>query len=135
MPRIRGDRLSSPEEHRDRRAIWPPSTRPTWDEIALANAHGQRGAARVCFLVLLKTFQRLGYPVPLAEVPAVIVEHIARTVGLPTPPSSRAAYDASGRAGGTCARSAPTWACAPSTRAARHSCSAPWTRRPGPRTT
>ena len=54
----------------------------TWEEVALANGATKGASARVCFLVYLKTYQRLGYSVPVADVPASIVEHIARSVGV-----------------------------------------------------
>ncbi len=68
---------------------------PTWEEVALANATAKGTAARVCFLIVLKTYQRLGYPVFVADVPEPIVEHIARSVGATLPVSS-AGYDGSG---------------------------------------
>ena len=53
---------------------------PTTDEIALAHRTARGATAKRCFLVLLKTFQRLGYFTQLREVPAVIREHIFRSV-------------------------------------------------------
>jgi hypothetical protein len=53
---------------------------PTPEEIALAKNSAKGDEAFVGFLVLLKTFQRLGYFVPLTEVPPAIVEHIAQGV-------------------------------------------------------
>jgi len=41
---------------------------PTAEEIAFAEAHTRSETARVSLLVLLKTFQRLGYFVTLAAV-------------------------------------------------------------------
>src|SRR5205823_4231583 len=40
-------------------------------------------AAQLGFLILLKLFQRLGRPVPLADAPRSVVEHVARGVGTP----------------------------------------------------
>ena len=54
---------------------------PTSDELALARRTTRGTVARSCFLVLLKTFQRLGSFIPLTDVPSAIVEHIADTVG------------------------------------------------------
>ncbi len=68
---------------------------PTWEEVALANGATKGSAARVCFLILLKTYQRLGYPIRLDAVPTPIVEHIAHSVGVATP-LSIAGYDTSG---------------------------------------
>jgi TnpA family transposase len=69
---------------------------PTWDEVMLANTTTTGLRTRVCFLILLKTYQRLGYPVLLADVPAPIVSHIAQSVGVPSVPLSIAGYDTSG---------------------------------------
>ncbi len=68
---------------------------PTWDEVIPANTTARGTAARVCILILLKTYQRLGYPVLLADVPTAVVAHIARSAGV-TNPVSMAGYDASG---------------------------------------
>jgi len=62
----------------------------------LANTTTTGLRTRVCFLILLKTYQRLGYPVLLADVPAPIVNHIAQSVGVPSVPLSIAGYDTSG---------------------------------------
>jgi hypothetical protein len=59
---------------------------PTWDEVMLANTTATGVRTRVCFLILLKTYQRLGYPALLAEVPAPIVQHIAQSVGVSVQP-------------------------------------------------
>jgi Domain of unknown function (DUF4158) len=69
---------------------------PSWDEANLASRTAKGAAARLGFLVLFKTYQRLGYAVPLADVPAVIVEHIARSVHLPPDALDPTAYDAAG---------------------------------------
>ena len=56
---------------------------PTLREIELANRVA-RGEERIlAFLLMLKSFQRLGYfPAP-EEVPAVIVSHLRSRLGLP----------------------------------------------------
>ena len=46
-------------------------------------------------LLLLKTFQRLGYFLPIVEMPQRIVRHLTRSVGLVTVPEGLATYDAS----------------------------------------
>jgi hypothetical protein len=69
---------------------------PTWDEAQLASVAAKGAHARLGFLVLLKTFQRLDYPVPLADVPTTIVEHIARSVRLSPEALDPATYDLSG---------------------------------------
>jgi hypothetical protein len=48
----------------------------------------------VGLLVLLKTFQRLGYFLLIAQVPHQILRHIATAGGLPTLPAGLDAYDA-----------------------------------------
>jgi hypothetical protein len=55
----------------------------------------------VYFLILLKTYQRLGYPILLADVPAAIVEHIARSVGAPSPVRTGPATTRRGHASAT----------------------------------
>jgi TnpA family transposase len=69
---------------------------PTAEEVALAHrvAHGNH--AKLSFLVLLKTFQRLGYFVQLREVPTPIIEHIARSLADPSDNATIGAYDESG---------------------------------------
>jgi TnpA family transposase len=48
---------------------------------------------RVGLLVLLKTFQRLGYFVKLADVPNSIIRHVSATAGYPDVPEDLAHYD------------------------------------------
>ncbi len=55
---------------------------PTPEEIAFADLHTQSETAKVGVLLLLKTFQRLGYFLPIAAIPQRIVHHITRRVGL-----------------------------------------------------
>ncbi len=50
---------------------------PSPEEMALAGQATRGDVAYLGFLSLLKTFQRLGYFVPLNQVPKAIVEHIA----------------------------------------------------------
>jgi hypothetical protein len=50
---------------------------------------------RIGLLVLLKTFQRLGYFVKLSEVPKSIVRRICTTAGYTEMPARLAAYDSS----------------------------------------
>ncbi len=86
-------RLKETVSPRDLAAVYTP----TWDETALASRAVKGPSARLGFLVLLKTYQRLGYPVRFADVPAVIVEHIARSVNLPAAAVvDPLAYDAAG---------------------------------------
>ena len=70
---------------------------PTADELALARKVARGETARLCFLLLLKTFQRLGYFMQLRDVPPPIVNHLISCLCaaelLPVVPS---AYDESG---------------------------------------
>ena len=69
---------------------------PTQEERDLAQQHTTGRVAEVALLVLLKVFQRLGYPVPLTSVPAVIVHYIATDLGQPVSTADLVGYDASG---------------------------------------
>ncbi len=69
---------------------------PPKDEVALAEGVTRSAIARLAFLILLKPVQRLGYFVPLRDVPRTIVEHIAHTQGCLVTPAGLADYDASG---------------------------------------
>jgi uncharacterized protein DUF4158 len=69
---------------------------PTKDEMALAESVARSSTARLGFLILLKTFQRLGYFVLLRDVPASIVEHIAHDQGFLYVPAGLDDYDDSG---------------------------------------
>ena len=68
---------------------------PSHDEIALALRFVKGQTARLGFLVLLKTFQRLGYFVQIDEVPERMVAHIAQYLGFQTTPDLTD-YDDSG---------------------------------------
>jgi TnpA family transposase len=85
-------RLKSSVSARDLATLYTP----TAEELALAQQATRGAAALLGFLVLLKTFQRLGYFVLISQVPGAIVEHVARITqtegALPDLPG----YDASG---------------------------------------
>src|SRR5215468_387806 len=68
---------------------------PTAEELAFATDQTKSAPARVGLLVLLKTFQRLGYFVTLSEVPRRIVAHITTCAGLPAIPEGLDTYDTS----------------------------------------
>jgi Domain of unknown function (DUF4158) len=85
-------RLNSHSSPHDLATVYTPSK----DEVALAEGVTRRETARLAFLLLLKTFQRLGYFVQLRDVPRTIVEHIAHTQGFLVTPEGLADYDASG---------------------------------------
>ena len=69
---------------------------PTPEEFSLARRVSKGRVARLGFLILLKIFQRLGYAVPNASIPAGIVQHIASVAQLSASPTELAKYDASG---------------------------------------
>src|SRR5947199_1093129 len=69
---------------------------PTPDECDLARQHTTGSVAQVAFLILLKTFQRLGYAVSLTAVPVRVVDHIANQGGLTVTTADLIGYDASG---------------------------------------
>jgi hypothetical protein len=69
---------------------------PTAEEFALAISTSSRRGARLGFLVLLKTFQRLGYFVLASEVPEPIIHHIAWCLGVAPRTEDLLRYDHSG---------------------------------------
>src|SRR6266567_1481603 len=69
---------------------------PTPDECDLARQNTTGSVAQVAFLILLKTFQRLGYAVSLTAVPVRVVDHIANQGGLTVTTADLIGYDASG---------------------------------------
>ena len=68
---------------------------PTPEELNLASLHTRKGATKLGFLVLLKTFQRLGYFVAPTTVPSAIVKHIAQSAALACPPDALNNYETS----------------------------------------
>jgi len=77
MPRLQDTaypRLKSVLTARDLAAAFTP----TVDELVLARRTANGPAAQLGFLVLLKLFQRLGRPVPLADASQPVVEHRSR---------------------------------------------------------
>lgn len=69
---------------------------PTDEEMRFANSIINIPHTKLCFLILLKTFQRLGYFVLLRDVPSAIVNHIARQLGFLIAPMDLSGYDNSG---------------------------------------
>lgn len=69
---------------------------PTSDEIALARSATRGDTPFLGFLVLLKTFQRLGYFVLLSQVPTTIVEYIAEATQTTDSVPHLAGYDVAG---------------------------------------
>ena len=68
---------------------------PTREELNLASQHARKGATKLGFLVLLKTFQRLGYFVSPNIVPSAIVKHIAQCAELNYSPDVLVNYESS----------------------------------------
>ena len=66
---------------------------PEAAEIAFARQRTRQPGPRLALLVLLKTFQRLGYFARLAEMPAAIATHIAASVGLDSAVHEIGGYD------------------------------------------
>ena len=85
-------RLKSNVSARDLATIYTP----TPNELALAEQSTRGEGSHLSFLILLKTFQRLGYFPLLSQVPPVIVEHIATLTQTQTTLPELAGYDLSG---------------------------------------
>ncbi|MEM9510212.1 MAG: Tn3 family transposase, partial [Cyanobacteria bacterium P01_E01_bin.35] len=68
---------------------------PTQQELALADRYTKKGATKLGFLVLLKTFQRLGYFVSSDLVPNAIASHIIQCAQLSVLPSCLSSYEQS----------------------------------------
>ena len=69
---------------------------PTQAEVELATRVSKGEPARLGFLILLKTFQRLGFFIALRDVPRSIIEHIGHDQGLLIVPDTMTEYDESG---------------------------------------
>ena len=69
---------------------------PTPNEVVLSKQSTRGGASHLIFLIMLKTFQRLGYFPLLNQVPAAIIEHIATLTDTQTAIHQLAGYDFSG---------------------------------------
>jgi hypothetical protein len=66
---------------------------PTPDDVAFAERVTRLPATKVGLLVLLKTFQRLGYFLPFAQIPRQIVTHVSMCLGMSEIPSGIDTYD------------------------------------------
>jgi len=69
---------------------------PAESEMNLATSIAKGYPARLCFLLLLKTFQRLGYFILLKEVPLPIYEYIWAHLGMKRLLPDISTYDTSG---------------------------------------
>lgn len=68
---------------------------PSETELIFCNSMTRSISTRLGFVLLLKTYQRLGYFVTSKQVPNVIIEHIATTVGEPNDWDILEQYDSS----------------------------------------
>src|SRR6201997_1915903 len=68
---------------------------PTVYELAFARERARQPLQRAGLLLLLKTFQRLGYFAACAEIPAPIIRHVFRCAALTDLSEQLQAYDAS----------------------------------------
>ncbi len=84
-------RLKSSVSERELNEIYTP----TADEFDLAHSLTHSTAMRIGFLVLLKTFQRLGHFIPAHKVPRPIAERISLIYGVHYEAMEWEAYDAS----------------------------------------
>jgi hypothetical protein len=67
---------------------------PTPEELAFAEHPTRSVTAKIGLLVLLKTFQRLGYFLPLVQIPHRIIAHITMCLEIPAIPAGLTRYDA-----------------------------------------
>jgi hypothetical protein len=74
-------------------ALEMESFTPTPDELSFVEQCTRVPGSRLALLILLKTFQRLGYFVQLADVPAVIGAHIAGAAEMADGAEEFAVYD------------------------------------------
>jgi histone H3/H4 len=68
---------------------------PNLFELRFAEEWTREAVPRIGLLVLLKTFQHLGYFVKMADVPGSIIRCIANAAGYPDTPHGLTEYDAS----------------------------------------
>lgn len=85
-------RLKSSFTEQELTEIYTPSDK----EIEWAHQISRGSGKSLCFLILLKTFQRLGYFISLTCVPSQIVTQIASRLGYLLPSEDFTSYDASG---------------------------------------
>lgn len=69
---------------------------PTEKEQRLARRHTRELNVRVCFLALLKTFQRLGYFLKWKDIPPLVVKHVASALDCLFEVQAPEGYDESG---------------------------------------
>ncbi|MGI0484872.1 DUF4158 domain-containing protein [Pantanalinema rosaneae CENA516] len=84
-------RLKSSLSAKELTSIYTPRS----EELLLSSRVTKNQQSQLGFLILLKTFQRLGYAVSVADVPLNITRHIATVAELKLRPDALSAYDAS----------------------------------------
>lgn len=77
---------------RDLREVYTP----TQEEYALANRVAKGNSAKLGFLILLKTFQRLGYFPTMADIPRKIIRCITKSLSVDVDAAALSSYEASG---------------------------------------
>lgn len=68
---------------------------PTAEEKSFANENTRTKSTYACFLILLKTFQRLGYAVPYQDIPVSIIRHITVELAVTISSQELKEYDGS----------------------------------------
>ncbi len=66
---------------------------PNAEELVYAESFIRTGELKLCFLTMLKSFQRLGYFVPICSVPVAISKYIAGVIGCTYAPDILEEYD------------------------------------------
>lgn len=84
-------RLKSSPSSKELKAIYSP----TPDELLLAKQNTKNQETQLSFLILLKTFQRLGYATPIATVPPRIIQHISKICQISISSTELQEYDGS----------------------------------------
>jgi TnpA family transposase len=85
-------RLKSNPTTKELTSIYSPNP----EELAFGATVAKRPITRVGLLLLLKTFQRLGYFPMLSDIPSTIALHIASFVGFKIIPKGLSSYDQTG---------------------------------------
>jgi hypothetical protein len=68
---------------------------PNLVELNFAKTQTRQPASCIGLLLLLKTFQRLGYFVQVADIPLPIVQQVSLAAGFPEAPEGLVTYDSS----------------------------------------
>ncbi len=68
---------------------------PTQDEILLAQQNTKSAFNKFCFILMLKSFQKLGYFITISEIPPVIMQHISNKLKVNISIRKQNKYDSS----------------------------------------